>query len=553
MSNCKFQLIKQQRIFVLLAVTFFLLFIGEIHAQTPTIKWWFDTKDASFGQSAAADIDGDGKLEFVFGCYRNDSCVYALNAEDGSLLWKYNTHPNGAEGCNDVAPIVYDIDGDSHLEVIVPSSCNPTTFCFDGKTGAVKWKCATRGSDSPPTIADLDNDGKPEILQGEFGGYVLCINAENGTKLWEIAVDTNSWIQTAPTIVDLNNDGQLCFVVGTWNFSHQDSIYAFRGDTHEKMWSFPVQNYMYHGTAVADLDGDNKPELLIGSYNDTLYCLNGENGTLKWKYFGGGGYCGAPAVIGDIDNDGICDVVFVSGYKVIALNNQGILKWSYSIPNYSGAFRGAVLADINNDEFLDVIFGTEDGKVIALSGNNGNPIWSIDLAAHYGNPKFAFDNAPLVVKLSHSSISNSDSLGILIVGGHAEYPNFQNDFGRAYFLSVGIGKGPEWLMFQHDILRHSSLCSSALVSVKETTSSNSSSIEVFPNPSAQFSTIKFSNPTNENYTFRLSNSFGQLIQEIENCKSEEIQLNLSCFSTGFYYFQLQNASGIVKYGKLIIE
>ena len=61
-----------------------LLFTSRTEAQTPTIKWFYDVNDASFGQSAAADIDHDNKLELVFGCYRNDSCVYALNAEDGS-------------------------------------------------------------------------------------------------------------------------------------------------------------------------------------------------------------------------------------------------------------------------------------------------------------------------------------------------------------------------------------------------------------------------------------------------------------------------------------
>src|SRR6266436_3108547 len=100
---------------IILTVFYSLIFQSTIRAQTPHIKWWFNTKDASFGQSAAADIDGDGKLEVVFGCYRNDSCVYALNAEDGTLLWKFNTHPLGAEGCNDVAPIIYDVDHDGKL------------------------------------------------------------------------------------------------------------------------------------------------------------------------------------------------------------------------------------------------------------------------------------------------------------------------------------------------------------------------------------------------------------------------------------------------------
>ena len=68
---------------------FLLISIGlyqNLHAQVPQIKWWFDVYDSSFGQSAAGDIDKDGKLEIVFGCYRNDSSVYALNGEDGSLL-----------------------------------------------------------------------------------------------------------------------------------------------------------------------------------------------------------------------------------------------------------------------------------------------------------------------------------------------------------------------------------------------------------------------------------------------------------------------------------
>ena len=38
---------------------------------------------------AAGGIDGDGKLEVVFGAYYNDEHLYAINAEDGSVLWTY--------------------------------------------------------------------------------------------------------------------------------------------------------------------------------------------------------------------------------------------------------------------------------------------------------------------------------------------------------------------------------------------------------------------------------------------------------------------------------
>ncbi|MBU0765635.1 MAG: VCBS repeat-containing protein, partial [Bacteroidetes bacterium] len=123
--------------------------------QTPEIMWWYDVDDSSFGNAGTGDIDNDGYLEIVFGCYRNDSNVYALNAEDGSLLWKNNL--SGAyEGCNDAAPLVFDIDKDGFFEVVVAASCNPKTYCFYGSTGDVKWVTDTYGSDYPPTVGSLN-------------------------------------------------------------------------------------------------------------------------------------------------------------------------------------------------------------------------------------------------------------------------------------------------------------------------------------------------------------------------------------------------------------
>ena len=453
--------------------------ISEIPAQDPVIKWWFDTRSFSAGQTAAADIDNDGKLELVFGCYRNDGGIYALNSEDGSLLWAYYPHSPPKQGCNDVAPVIYDIDADGLPEVIVPSSCTPVTVCLNGNDGSVKWKSNTRGSDSPPTIADMDKDGKPEILHGEFGGWVRCLNGEDGTKLWDLPVNMNSWIQTAPTIVDLNDDGQLDFVVGTWAFNKNDSIYAFDGNSRNKLWTIPVHNWMYHGTAVADFDDDKKPELVIGSYNDTLYCINGENGTTDWKYFADGSSISCPVSIGDLDNDGECDIVFTSWYKVIALTNKGKLKWQYNIPSYTYNFRGVVLSDINNDEFADVIFGTYAGEFIGLNGNDGSQIFRMDIASHYGNSQFDIDHAPVIADFDRDGI-----LDAFFIGGYGvSSPTIDNNYGRAYMFSVGKGHGPDWLMFQHDIRRQSSLCFDYTTIDNDLISPEFENIIIYPNPS----------------------------------------------------------------------
>ena len=255
---------------------------APVSAQVaPRELWHFDTRDASFGQTAAGDIDGDGRLELVFGCYRNDSSIYALNAEDGSLLWKFNARAPGGDGCNDAAPLLVDANDDGRLDVIVASSCNPLTYCFDGATGAVMWAAPSRGSDSPPSAADIDGDGRLEILHGEFGGYVLCLNAEDGSVAWELPVDTRSWIQTAPTLLDADADGALDLVVATWTLDTADpnTIRAYRCSDRAPLWSRPLAKVAYHGTAVSDLDGDGRPELAIGDYSGTLTVLNAEDGS----------------------------------------------------------------------------------------------------------------------------------------------------------------------------------------------------------------------------------------------------------------------------------
>ena len=119
----------------------------------------------SFGSSATADIDNDGYLEIVFGTYFNDETIHALNAEDGTQLWSYDTG-----GCNDASPVIYDVDQDADLEVVIPASSPCIVYCFDGSTGNIEWSTSTYPYciDSPPAISDVDNDGRPEIVFGAF-------------------------------------------------------------------------------------------------------------------------------------------------------------------------------------------------------------------------------------------------------------------------------------------------------------------------------------------------------------------------------------------------
>ncbi|MCF8371921.1 MAG: PQQ-binding-like beta-propeller repeat protein [Bacteroidales bacterium] len=493
------------KISTLFLSVFFLLSIS-LSAQVPQIKWWYDVHDSSFGNSAMADIDFDGKLEIVFSCYRSDSTIYAINAEDGSLLWKYNTG-----GCNDVAPIIYDVDMDDTLEVILPSSCVPKTFCFDGPTGQVEWVTTLHGSDSPPSIADIDFDGKPEILHGNFSGWVTCLNGEDGSIAWDIQVDQNCWIQTAPAILDIDNDNQLEFIVANWSFGTNHKIFCYHAHNHALMWTSDLpDDVMYHGAAFADIDGDGFMELAIGTYDGTLLVLNAEDGSLKWDYAVSNPlYAGGAVSIADLNNDQHYEIVYFDYYHLEVLDSQGSLFWEYTIPSYGQSFRGAAISDVNNDDTLDVVFGTSKGDVIALSGSSGDELWLIDLAAHHDSAEFDIDHAPLI-----GDFDQDGYMDVFIVGGRTIYPDtLETNYGRAYAISTESPGGPNWPMFRHDIRR------SGTVPIVDTSTISISSqkaqdyfLEVYPNPASHWFNIEFKLKKNTYIKIQLSDVSGKIIQ-----------------------------------------
>lgn len=431
---------------IFISATCVIIFYTLALAQFPVVEWSFDLSAPSFGSAASDDIDGDGLPEIVFGTYFNDERIVALNGDDGSILWSYDT---GA--CNDASPVIYDVDMDGELEVVIPASSTCMVYCFDGATGAIEWSVSTglpNCIDSPPAVADVDNDGRPEIVLGTFYGKVFCFNGENGSICWQVNLGNNSYIQSDPAIFDCNGDGQLDVIVAQW--AGDERIYALRGDNGATLWFSDLpEDYMYHGCSFADIDEDGLPEIAIGSYDGDLYVLNAENGSLVWEYQGAL-YIGAPTSVADLNNDGHPEIAFVSYNTMKVYSHTGSQLWTY--PAGGNIFRGAAIADVNGDNWLDLVFGADDGIVRALRGNNGAVIWTINLQQLYGHT-FEIDHAPII-----GDFNGDDSLDVFIIGGYGTSSTPTNNHGRAYMLTAGVGDGPGWKMFRHDE-RHSGVFS----------------------------------------------------------------------------------------------
>lgn len=198
------------------------------------------------------------------------------------------------------------------------------------------------------------------------------IGAENAPavmvqQVWNYT--TGSPVTATPAVADLNGDGKNEVIAGAWD----GKVYCLNSTGGFK-WSYQTGAAIYVALNAADIDGDGQQEVLVGSNDHSIYCLS-SNGGLKWSYQTGGRVVCCPAAA-DIDGDGRIEVVAGSmDHAVYCLNSTGGLKWNYTTGSFVEAYNGPVLADVNGDTKLEVIIGSGDNNTYCLNGT-GKLAWS---------------------------------------------------------------------------------------------------------------------------------------------------------------------------------
>ena len=190
------------------------------------------------------------------------------------------------------------------------------------------------------------------------------------TLQWSFA--TGSSIMSSPIYGDIDGDGKLEVVVG----SDDNKVYAINGENGSKLWEFETGAYVTSSPALGDIDGDGKLEVVVGSYDSDskVYAINGEDGSKLWEFATGYRVFSSPA-LGDIDGDGKLEVVVGSSdNKVYAINGEdGSKLWEF--PTGGAVLSSPALGDIDGDGRLEVVVGSDDNKVYAINGEDGSKLW----------------------------------------------------------------------------------------------------------------------------------------------------------------------------------
>lgn len=195
---------------------------------------------------AMADVDSDGNLEIAI--FSTVGPMYLLNGDGTSyyghdLSGNYRAMDMGSLLNPDYdmptipalgSPIFADITGSGHVSCIAPSSGlkgladvllpadqlgdeNHIT-AWDPRTGKILPGFPMYMDDlqflTSPTVADIDGDGAPEILEGS-GGFILRAYNAKGETPYGWPKFTGKWIISSPAFGDIDGDGMLEVAVMT--------------------------------------------------------------------------------------------------------------------------------------------------------------------------------------------------------------------------------------------------------------------------------------------------------------------------------------------------
>ncbi len=307
------------------------------------------------------DINNDNEKEYVL--IRNDRYVFHLD-QNGNNITNWPIHISESITFN--KPVVEDISGDDEGDIIVISDKglvfawhqNGTIINgFPFRMPMNDYNPIEHGEQfrDKPIIADLNEDGKKELAIASTLNYLYVATLEPpNNQTWEIELPQNSYYFDG-TAYDINNDGRK-EIVHVLNAG----VLAFRLEEDlEQIFFYPGGGGIFRSQAIADLDRDNRAEIVVSPYLNT-YAVNDDGSFLKEFQRYSTAYDTSPLIY-DFDNDKEIEIIqltFKGALYIFETNDYGFAPWIYRL----GSTTNSVNKDSDNDglwDFEEEIIGTD--------------------------------------------------------------------------------------------------------------------------------------------------------------------------------------------------
>jgi len=388
--------------------------------------------------------------------------VYVIEGKSGRIIRRIATPGTGDK---DVGGIAIDAG------FVVFSTDNGQIVKAKLADGSIAWTTKLGGKLRPaPALGDLDGTGANDIIVGDERGVLHALDGDTGKPLWTRDTGSNAYdaagFIAAAAIADLDKDGRDDVVAG----ARDGNLVAYRGKDGEEIWRHEGDSGIHASPSLVDLDGDGRMEILASWSYSRIMILDAPTGAVRWEQTleqdAGGieGLFGSPVPIprrapakgaivqatawwggkrgGRQRKDGVVDGVVLAGQDGrIFRTNEGRVSST------------AIVMDIDDDGNWEAIVGTESGELVALSLELGTRTPLARLGGAIEAAAFAADvdgdgsyellvasndgvltcfttgsrTKPLIARFRGTSAANRGDLGAIALGWENEPPGEDRD------------------------------------------------------------------------------------------------------------------------------
>ncbi|MFH1403549.1 MAG: hypothetical protein ABIH11_04690, partial [Candidatus Altiarchaeota archaeon] len=286
---------------------------------------------------------------------------------DGTERWQRSSRSSVMQKIYGQSVYSADLDGDKADEVVSATNygMRGSELKVWGSQGDSQASFDFKGNRFPAVLdsADLDGDGRQEILAGVVlyspntvagtispayskPGIVQAMDLD-GNVLWSYETPKGvSAIETA----DLDGDGKPEVLVGI-----EGRLTAYHPDGRQ-MWDTEVSGIVTR-ILVSDLHGNGTKRIIVGA--GMLSALN-TKGMAVWRYNSGTVY---DVAVTDLNGDGRLEVVS-AGQELRIVDSEGKLLWK---SQRYGKLRAVAAEDMIKDGYPEIVAGGDDSKIMVFS------------------------------------------------------------------------------------------------------------------------------------------------------------------------------------------